>query len=213
MCYGPGMKYMRRTIETVEYFDDELEIPEGFPDVVEVPSYPALEAPKPSLLGRIAKWTCIGGVAWLTFLVIMGGAHARTLSPAEKSFPDSAHPTKMPWKYQGIWCDANNDNHRPKGFDSNRPWKYTCEESEQQIDFMDDHWNSDTNDVCHYTSFKRTKAFLEVGLQCPNFPVFKARFYPNKIVVLPIKKPVEFCFSAIREDGHVVRGKCVKSQD
>ena len=151
-------------------------------------------------------------IALAVFCCAWNGA-ASAASPAEKSFPDSARPTKMPWKYQGIWCDANNDNHRPKGFDSNRPWKYTCEESEQQIDFMDDHWNSDTNDVCHYTSFKRTKAFLEVGLQCPNFPVFKARFYPNKIVVLPIKKPVEFCFSAIREDGHVVRGKCVKSQD
>jgi hypothetical protein len=113
MCYGPGMKYMRRTIETVEYFDDELEIPEGFPEVMEVPSYPALPAPKPSLLGRIAKWTCIGGVAWLTFLVIMGGAHARTLIDHGQTYQLNARDVKdhqWPTPYLGEWCTSDDSD-------------------------------------------------------------------------------------------------------
>jgi hypothetical protein len=111
-------------------------------------------------------------------------------SPAEKTFPDSANPTKLPWKYQGTWCGTGDGPyHRPKTFDPNRPSKYDCEEPERSVDFLPDHW-VDGKNRCLYKSFKRTKDYLEVVAQCPDWPAIKIRFSPDKVVVAGPVTPI-----------------------
>ena len=57
------------------------------------------------------------------------------------------------------------------------------------MDFLPDHWVDGTN-RCLYKSFKRTKDYLEVVAQCPDWPAIKIRFSPDKVVVAGPVTPI-----------------------